>query len=280
VGRKAAITLPVVAALIAGCGSSGASRPDPVVRAAYVTAGVPGYRIAAQMNVDSPLGSVAISMNGVYDRLNRRGQISAAESFAGKKINLTEVFSGLTFYMPTSAIPQLSKVAGGKPWLKFDMSRMLGAMGLSSLPTGTDPSQYVDYLRAVHASPKRIGSARVRGVATTHYRATIDLSRYADLVPSAQRAAAERGISTLERALGAHTLPVDAWIDHDNLLRRLAFRLPECVDNVRLSTSMTMDLYDYGTQKPASLPAAADAYDITPLLSSTLSAIHFGCPSG
>ena len=279
-GRKAAITLPVVAALIAGCGSSGASRPDPVVRAAYVTAGVPGYRIAAQMNVDSPLGSVAISMNGVYDRLNRRGQISAAESFAGKKINLTEVFSGLTFYMPTSAIPQLSKVAGGKPWLKFDMSRMLGAMGLSSLPTGTDPSQYVDYLRAVHASPKRIGSARVRGVATTHYRATIDLSRYADLVPSAQRAAAERGISTLERALGAHTLPVDAWIDHGNLLRRLAFRLPECVDNVRLSTSMTMDLYDYGTQKPASLPAAADAYDITPLLSSTLSAIHFGCPSG
>jgi hypothetical protein len=280
VGRKAAITLPVVAALIAGCGSSGASRSDPVVRAAYVTAGVPGYRIAAQMNVNSPLGSVAISMNGVYDRVNRRGQLSAAESFAGKKINLTEIFSGLTFFMPTSAIPQLSKVAGGKPWLKFDMSRMLGAMGLSSLPTGTDPSQYVDYLRAVHASPKRIGSARVRGVATTHYHATIDLSRYADLVPSAQRAAAERGISTLERALGSHSMPVDAWIDHGNLLRRLAFRVPECVDNVRLSTSMTMDLYDYGTQRPASLPAAADAYDITPLLSSTLSAIHFGCPSG
>jgi hypothetical protein len=280
VGRKAAITLPVVAALIAGCGSSGASRPNTVVRAAYVTAGVPGYRIAAQMNVNSPLGSVAISMNGVYDRVNRRGQISAAESFAGKKINMTEVFSGLTFFMPTSAIPQLSKVAGGKPWLKFDMSRMLGAMGLSSLPTGTDPSQYVDYLRAVHASPKRIGSARVRGVATTHYHATIDLSRYADLVPSAQRAAAERGISTLERALGSHSMPVDAWIDHGNLLRRLAFRVPECVDNVRLSTSMTMDLYDYGTQRPASLPAAADAYDITPLLSSTLSAIHFGCPSG
>lgn len=279
-GRKAAITLPVVAALIAGCGSSGASRSDPVVRAAYVTAGVPGYRIAAQMNVNSPLGSVAISMNGVYDRVNRRGQLSAAESFAGKKINLTEIFSGLTFFMPTSAIPQLSKVAGGKPWLKFDMSRMLGAMGLSSLPTGTDPSQYVDYLRAVHASPKRIGSARVRGVATTHYHATIDLSRYTDLVPRSQRAAAERGISTLEKAMGGHDLPVDAWIDHGNLLRRLVFRLPECVDNVRLTTSMTMDLYDYGTQTPVSLPAAADAYDITPLLSSTFSAIHFGCPSG
>ena len=43
--------------------------------------------------------------------------------------------------------------------------------------------------------------------------------------------------------------------------------------------AMTMDLYDYGSQKPTALPSQPDAYDITPLMSATFSTIHFGCTS-
>ena len=95
---------------------------------------------------------------------------------------------------------------------------------MSESPTGTDPSQFVDYLRAVSSSTKSLGAATIRGVSTTHYRATIDLTRYAKLVPPSQRAAAQRGISTLESALGSHTLPIDAWIDRKNLVRRIGGR--------------------------------------------------------
>jgi hypothetical protein len=176
-------------------------------------------------------------------------------------------------------IPALAKVTAGRPWVKFDMSRMLGAMGLGSLPTSTDPSQFVDYLRAVGSSTKSLGTAMVRGVSTRHYHAEIDLSRYVKLVPAADRATARRGIANLEAALGGHTLPMDAWIDRTRLVRRVSFSFPECVQGQHLRVGMTMDLYDYGPQKPTAMPPDSQALDITPLITSSLSQIKFGCTS-
>lgn len=77
--------------------------------------------------------------------------------------------------------------------------------------------------------------------------------------------------------MGGHSLPIDVWIGHDHLVRRISLDFAECVANRRLRVGMTMDLYDYGPQKPTSIPNADQAYDITPLLSSTLGNIKFGC---
>lgn len=278
--RYVVSVLGVLAAAVAvtGCGSSSQSI-DPVARAADVTARVPGYKMAATMNVTTAQGATQMQMAGVVDRVSRTGQITAKESILGHQLNIKEVFSQLTFYLQASGIPGLSRVTGGKSWVKFDMSRMFGAMGLGALPTGTDPSQFVDYLRAVSTSTKSLGSATVRGVATTHYHATIDLSRYTKLVPPAQRAAAKRGISTLETAIGGHTMPIDAWVDHSNLVRRLDLKFTECAAGQHVKLGMVMDLYDYGAQKPTQVPSDSDAYDITPLLTSSLSKIKLGCPA-
>jgi hypothetical protein len=49
--------------------------------------------------------------------------------------------------------------------------------------------------------------------------ATIDATGPAGTVhgamafPAAQRSAAARGVSTLEGAIGSHTMPMDVWID-------------------------------------------------------------------
>jgi hypothetical protein len=283
VGRFPLAALTAIAVTVglafSGCGSSSTTTVDPVARAADVTAQVPGYRLAATTTVTTPAGPVTVAMNGQFDRATRSGELTSAETVAGHHLAITEVFSGLTFYLRAAGLPQLTRFTGGKPWLKFDMSQMLGAMGLGSLPTGTDPSQFLDYLRAVSASTKRVGSAAVRGVNTTHYHAVIDLSRYFNLVAPSQRAAAERSISTLEAALGGHMMPIDAWIDGRNLVRRMGFSLQECVANQKLNLGMTMDFYDYGLQPPTRLPNAAEAYDITPLLSSALGRLKFGCSS-
>jgi hypothetical protein len=275
----AALMVVVIGIVVSGCGSSSPKSTGPVALAADTTARVPGYRIAGVMSVNTPAGQATTSMSGAFDRADRSGELTTAETIAGHRLDFTEVFSALTFYLRAAGIPQMAKLTGGKPWLKFDMSRMLGAMGLGSLPTGTDPSQFVDYLRAVSSSTTRVGTAVVRGVSTTHYHAVIDLARYPDLVPPAQRATATRGISTLEAALGGHTMPIDVWIDSHNLVRRMALHFAECVANQRLSVGMTMDLYDYGPQKPTPIPSASQAYDITPLLSSALSNVKFGCTS-
>lgn len=283
VGRKlgsaAAAAAVVIGIAVGGCGSSShtIASSGPVALAADTTAQVPGYKLDGVVSVSTAAGPATTSMSGAVDRANRTGELTSTETVAGQRLNFTEVFSALTFYLRAAGIPQMKKLTGGKPWLKFDMSRMLGAMGLGSLPTGTDPSQFVDYLRAVSSSTTRVGSAVVRGVDTTHYHAVIDLARYPDLVPQSQRAAAARGISTLEDAVGGRSLPIDVWIGHGNLVRRISLDFAECLADQRLRVGMTMDLYDYGPQKPTSIPSADQAYDITPLLSSTLGNIKFGC---
>ncbi len=264
---------------LSGCGSSSTSTIGPVARAADVTSQVPGYRVAATTTVTTGAGRATVAVTGRFDRTNRTGELTSSETVAGHHLAFTEVFSGLTFYLRATGFPQLTKLTAGKPWLRFDMSRMLGAMGLGSLPTGADPSQFLDYLRAVGASTARVGSATVRGVNTTHYHAVVDLSRYANLVAPSQRAVAARGVATLEAALGSHTMPIDAWVDDHNLVRRMSFSFQECVENQKLNLGMTMDFYDYGPQTPVQVPSAADAYDVTPLLTAALGKIKFGCSS-
>jgi hypothetical protein len=278
VGRYAiAIFLAGCLALLAGCGS-GTSSIVPVQRAADVTARLPGYRIAATMNVTTPVvGSMQMSMHGVYARATRSGRITGSESLAGRQFRFTELFSGLTFYLRASGLPQLNKLTAGRPWLEFDMSRMLGAMGVGALPTGSDPSQFVDYLRAVSASTGRKGHQTIRGVPTTRYHAVVNLDRYTALVPRGQRASAQRGIRTLESALGSHTMPIDVWIDRSNLVRRVHFSMAECIAGQRMHFDMTMDLFDYGPQAAPQVPSAARAYNITPLISSSLTKVKFGC---
>jgi hypothetical protein len=165
----------------------------------------------------------------------------------------------------------LDSVTGGKPWLKLDFSRALGAFGLGGLTTqSSNPAQFLDYLRAVGAKHTRVGTATVDGVPTTHYHVVINLDNYPKLFPASQRAAAARGVSTLETAIGSHTMPMDAWIDSHSLLRRTSFSFGECVQSQRLTLAMTMNLSHYGHQTVPAAPSPSDAYDLTPLLVKTL----------
>ena len=267
------------AGIISGCGASQAI--EPVARAADVTSKVPGYRIQATTSVGTAGGSVQVAMSGIINRADRSGQMTAHESIAGHLLTLSERFSGLTFYLDASGLPGAAQATHGRRWLKMDMSRTLGSLGLGSLSTtSSDPSQFVDYLRAVGANTKRVGTATVRGASTTQYHAVVDLSTYPRLVRPADRAGARRGISTLETVLGSHTLAMDVWIGPDKLVRRLRFGYPECVNNQRLSFSMTMDLYDYGPQPATQVPPASQSYDLTPMLSAAMKNIKFGCSAG
>jgi hypothetical protein len=156
----------------------------------------------------------------------------------------------------------------------------MGSLGLGGLsPTGSDPSQFLGYLRAAGGKATRVGTQAIRGVATTHYHAVVSLDRYPRLVPPAQRAAAARGVSVLESALGTHSMPMDVWIDSHSLVRRMSFAFAECVQNQHLNLSMTMDLYDYGRQPQPTLPAASQTYDITPQITKLLTHAKLGCTS-
>jgi hypothetical protein len=278
VSRKlitAALTLASIAATaaITGCGATKAisGAVDPVAQAATRTSHAPGYRMSVSTVATTAGTTVRGTMTGVIDTARHTGAFTTNETVAGHAVSIVERLSGTTIYMKLPNQSALDSLTGGKPWLKLDFSRALGAFGLGGLTTqSSNPAQFIDYLRAVGAKHTRVGTATIDGVQTTHYHVVINLDNYPKLFPAGRRAAAARGVSTLENAIGSHTMPMDAWIDSQNLLRRMSFSFGECVQSQHLTLAMTMSLSDYGPQTVPAAPAASDAYDLTPLLVKTL----------
>jgi hypothetical protein len=266
-----AVALASVAMAIAlsGCGATKAisEAVDPVARAATTTSHTAGYRMSVSTVATTAGTTVRGTMTGVIDTARHTGAFTTHETVAGHAVSIVERLSGTTIYMKLPNQSSLDSLTGGKPWLKLDFSRALGAFGLGGLTTqSSNPAQFIDYLRTVGAKHTRVGTETIDGVSTTHYRVVINLDNYPKLFPADRRSAAARGVSTLEDAIGSHTMPMDAWIDSQNLLRRMSLSFGECVQSQRLKLAMTMNLSDYGRQAVPAAPSASDAYDLTPLL--------------
>lgn len=282
-GLLAAMAAVVCFATVAsGCGSSSksssTSSSGAVIRAADTTAQVAGYRLAGTMTINSArTGRVSLAVAGTFNHHDGVGQMTTAFEVGRNRLQLSELISHLSVYLRTSTIPTLAKATGGKPWVKLDVGGETGALGLSALPTSTDPTQFVDYLRAVSSSTKPLGTLMVRGVETNGYRATVDLDRYPNLVAPSQRAAVARGVKSLETATGVHTIPMDVWVDRGGLVRRLGMSFAECAQGTTFVFSMDVDLYDFGTQANPRIPAASQVYDLTPLVARDLKSAKAGC---
>jgi hypothetical protein len=282
-GVVGAAAIAAAAVVIGGCGAANtvSQAVDPVAKAAETTSRVQGYKMSAAVTINTAVGPVKTTMSGVMDRATRTGEMTSTESVAGHSFSMDERLSGLTVYMNASSIPGLNQLTHGKQWLKMDMSRAFGSLGVGSLSTtSSDPSQFVDYLRAVSDNTTKVGTDTVRGVATTRYHAIVDLRKYPKVVAGAQRATATQAIARMETVLGGHTMPMDVWIDHNRLVRRMSFTMGECVNNQKLSMHMTMDLYDYGPQHTTAMPSSSQTFDLTPLIAGSMQNLKFSCAGG
>jgi len=109
----------------------------------------------------------------------------------------------------------------------------------------------------------------VRGVETSHYRATLDPAKLTELVPAEQRKALG-GVDEAARQAGLTELPLDVWIDEDQQVRKLSIeldaKLPGSEESIE--ASFVIELYDYGTPLVLDLPPAdqvADAATLKPI---------------
>jgi hypothetical protein len=197
--------------------------------------------------------------------------LPASAQLGGPTLHMSMVFEGLDLYMklPPSLAAQ---IPGGKPWLKLnlqeagkqagiDLSQLLQSGNMSQ-----DPTQMLDYLRAASGEVTKVGNEQVRGVDTTHYRATVDLKKVPDAAPSGQRAALRKQIDQLIALTGTRTIPTEVWIDGDNLVRRVKLSYVFDQNGERGSTTVLEELYDFGAQVNVSPPTADEVVDITQLL--------------
>lgn len=252
---------------LSGCGRQAVAE---VAEAAVETADAGTSRFSVKVAVDGFVlsgGRMDMRGGGVIDAKRRRarlvldlpsGPFPGGPRFTEDESRLEEVFTGSTVYLRGLLTERI--LPKGRKWVRIDLERLAKAQGLDlgglSQLSQWDPRQTLALLGATSDQLEEMGTERVRGVPTTHYRATVHLSRYPGLQPPAERPRAKRAVDQLTRLLGARELPVDVWVDEAGLVRRSRQALPLAAGGLGLTASATVEIeyFDFGTAVAVVVP--------------------------
>jgi hypothetical protein len=258
---------------VAGCGGGGdAASFDPVASAA-TTVKTKSAKLLFATSVTG--GGRTLHMNGLgtVDFANQEASMTfdVGDLLRGSGLpaspgeQWTILTQGLVMYMHAPTLSQ--QLPGGKQWLKVDVEALAKSrnvdLGQFRQLTQNDPTQMLAYLRAISGDVEKVGTEDVRGVETTHYRAKVDLDKVADQAPANLRKTYRASIDSLKKGLGTDTIPVDVWVDGDNLVRRLAEHLPVAGGG---KIDFSVDFYDFGAPVSISPPPAAQTLDLGKVL--------------
>lgn len=287
-GSIAAVGVALVCALAAlglsACG--GGSTFDPIARAAELSTDSSGYlmRFTLQFSSSALPAPITATGTGRFDRPARSGSIrfnmdlssipQASAALGGGQLQLQEILSGTTIYIKLpGALAGRIPGASGKPWFKLDLVKAGAASGIPGIgsllnnPTSTDPSQLLQYLRATSGSVTSLGTTQVNGITTTGYRAEVNLDKVPDALPAADQAQAKQAIAGIEKSTGLHQIPVEVWIDGQNLVRRMQVSFNASLPTGQnLDIRINADILHYGPQPPPVLPPADQVTDLTSLI--------------
>lgn len=160
---------------------------------------------------------------------------------------------------------KFAEQAGGKHWIRYgyaDLADLGGSSGayLKDQMQNTTPNQSVKLLLA-SGDVKKVGTEKVRGIATTHYSGTVDV---ADLARKNSNLSAGQlaGLKKQLTQAGVSTESVDIWVDDHNLLVKKVERGSMSAGEY----TQTAYYSDYGVKVSATEPAASDTEDFRQLL--------------
>jgi hypothetical protein len=275
--RYGAATLAAIAALLAaGCGSSSSSsdrvKTVSLSNAADVSSSAPGYQTDMTLHERVPgIGTISATANGSFSPASRLGALtmhmSLPSALGTGTLQMQMVLDKSTLYLKLP--PRLSsEIPGGKPWVYINLEQVAQAAGLPGLgalarssSSLSDPAQYLSVLRATSVgSVNDLGQATVNGVRTTHYSAEVDLSKLPDVVPASSRPGIEQLVTALEQKGVTSRMPIQAWIDSSNLIRRIQVAVSEPVANGQsLAISLTENFLEYGPQPAPAIPSPEES---------------------
>ncbi len=168
--------------------------------------------------------------------------------------------------------PIAKELPDGKTWVKGNAKELSqsGTTGLDQAGSlsGIDARDVFGLLEGVSGTIESVGSEDVRGVTTSHYRATLDPAKLTALVPADQRESLG-GVDEAAKQAGLDELPIDVWVDGEGRVRKLSIdldaKLPGSEES--LQASLVIEVYDYGMPLELELPPAdqvADAATLKP----------------
>jgi hypothetical protein len=249
--------------LAAGCGTQHFTsvKNQPVDLAAAVThTQDQTARIAATITTQTQGMTVSFTETGLFDFARSRGTITMQSP-----VGMTEIFVPPKTYIKLPADVSDSGGSGlpkGKSWIALPdaMAGAAGAGGLLGPMDGSgDPADLLASLTAAASSVTKLGPSVIRGVPVTGFALKIDPAK-AGAVPGADRAE----VAAFLKSFDAAAIPVDVWVDGQNLVRResLSLAMPSG-SGAPAGTKLTWttDFYDFGVPVRVSAPPASQVAD-------------------
>jgi hypothetical protein len=257
------------ACCVSGCGAGAAASIDPIARAAEVTTHSGGAQLAMTMQMSVNGKQVSLNAHGDLDMARQEGEIfvdlpglsTLTEGKVPDGTTMTELFTGNSLY--TSSPLFAGVLPSGAQWMKADLGKFEQKAGINpqSLTSGeADPAQYLQYLRASSGAVTKVGTATVRGVPTTQYSATIDLTKEISQLGKGD-STAEAELRSMFAETGMSSVPVQAWIDSKNRLRRLQMQMNMSVSGQSLQMTISEELFGFGPIPAVNAPPSSEVYE-------------------
>lgn len=252
--RLAGLALAV--AILAGCGSTTASSLEDSAEA--TSAETSRIEIVSRSDAEDEKQPFAFTASGVVDYERDRMEMTNSEPlpiYENAQLKALRLLGKAAY---------LGWQVDGKPyWTKQDPAIGSGDPAELLLPGPGSPVKPTDVLERVLSASERneeLGKEDIRGVETTHFRASVDLQKLLKQFPNEEPPTEESaGIWLYETPV-----PVDLWIDGESRLRRIAMKRFTKTD--RFGWTTTLDLFDYGVEAdveppPESLVISQERFD-------------------
>lgn len=251
---------------VAGCGS-GAS-PLSLRDAGHATV-LGAYNTTVKAKSAAVSIKETVSVAGHRETVGGNGLIDMVGKHKDAEFNFTitglgtvhERLVGPDVYVELPAGTR-ALLPGHKRWLSFNVNALSKAKFGSSLSqlTGSSqsPTESLGYLRSISNQVTRVGTAKIGGVTTTEYRATVDLAK----AETADRHAAP-AIRHLEQQLHRTNLPMRVWIDNQGRIRQLVYDMTITAAGHKVAVGTTIDLSRFGVPVHVTAPPASQTFDGT-----------------
>lgn len=254
---------------MSGCGSGTEATLDPIARAAEVTTQSDGAQLAMTMQMSVAGKQVSLNAHGDLDMAHQEGEIflemsglsALSEGKTPDETTITELYTGNSLYMSSPLFA--SSLPNGAQWMKIDLGSLAQEAGISpqSLTSGeTDPAQYLQYLRASSGTVTKLGTATVRGVPTTEYSATIETAKAVSQLDKGD-SSAEAKLRGVFAETGMSSIPVEAWVDSQNRLRRLQLQMNMSVSGEPIQMTLNEEFFGFGPIPAANAPSSGEVYE-------------------
>ena len=266
---------------LAGCGTKSADAATVVRSASAKSEKAKTARMALTVATTVNGKNVSFNGDGVVDIVGRRGDLTMDLGQAAAGLGKVRVLMfGTNLYMQLPQALQ-SQIPGGKPFVKIDLAAASKQAGIdlgALSQQNPDAASQLAFLKGAGADFKKVGTEKLRGTSTTHYRGTIDLNKAAAAASTPeQKTALEKAV----QQTGISTLPLDVWVDGQGRLRKMTYQIDmsKALQGGRSGPGVvnaTMELFDYGAPLTVTEPPADQVTDLSALLGGSAGASGSG----